>query len=292
MFRVDGRGKVFWLIAGMCVSLPSATAQAAAPGLPEASANGTVAAPSSATAARSEAERARPTSVAPSSPRALDEVPRIGVVESAFGSRARTVFVGAEGLFSSNSSHSTQGGMLLGGSPLPRLTLYGMFGRDAEGRFSPSATAQYAFLGAEGAQHALAGLVQYKAEGFTEAGGELELGVLTGLHRSRWLLNVGAVAGFGLEEEEEGEVDAEGKLRVAYDVLDSVRVGILARFRERLAGERRLPGDRNWDFIGGPEVAGTFGPFMLSASGGPTTFGVADGVGAYGMLTLAAVSRL
>ncbi|HET9929784.1 MAG TPA: hypothetical protein VFQ35_03820 [Polyangiaceae bacterium] len=292
MFRVDGRGSLLLILAAACVGLRAEPALAAAGS--DATTSTSAPTPMSSTLmARPDERRANETTpLEQPGQRALDEVPRVGVVESAFGSPRRTIFAGAEGLLIPKASESGQGGFFFGGSPLPRLTLYGMLGRDGEGRFAPSATAQYAFLGAEGAQHALAALVQYKTEGFTEAGGELELGLLTGFHRARWLLNVGAVAGFGLEEEDEGEMDAEGKLRVAYDVLDSVRVGVLARFRERLAGERRLTGDRNWDFIGGPEVAGSFGPFMLSASGGPTTFGVPDGVGAYGMLTLAAVSRL
>lgn len=286
MAWVDGRRRTgIRILAAAYVSVLASSAWAA-PALDD---NG--AAAPTLVSATPPAEQRKPAEPSPPSFHAADEVPRLGLVESAFGTTSGVVFAGLSGIAVSNSSEHTQAGVLLGGSPLRRLTLYGLFGRDGEGRFSPSATAQYAFLGGAGESHALSGLVQYKAEGFTEAGGELELGVLTGFHHARWYLNLGALTGFGLEEEEEGEIDAEGKARVGYDVLDSLRLGVLARFRERLAGDRRLAGGRNWDFIGGPEITGSFGPFVLAASGGPTTLGVSDGVGAYGMLTLAAASR-
>jgi len=230
---------------------------------------------------------------------AADEIPRIGVVESAFGSSRGVVFAGLQGLGVSNSSEHAHAGLLVGGSPLPRLTLHGLFGRDGKGNFSPTVSAQFAFLGSQREGYALSVLAQYKAEGFTEAGGELESGLFAAFRRHGWYVNLGALVGFGLEEEgeeggakeEEGEVDAEGKLRIGYEVLGALRVGAIARFREQLSGERRLAGGKNWDFLGGPELIGSFGPWMVAASGGPTTLGVADGVGAYGMLTFAAASR-
>lgn len=235
------------------------------------------------------------------SKRAGDEVQRLDYVESAYGSSPRTVFAGVSGTAISSSEERAQLGLLLGGSPLPRLTLHGMVGRDGKGHFAPWLAAQYAFWGGGPERHALGALVQYKTEGFTEAGGELELGALFSLRPGRFQLDLAAIFGIGLEEDEkeekapgkdDGEADAEGKLRFAYRIFEPLRAGVIGRFRQRVVGERSLAGGKSWDFIGGAELVASLGPCAISASGGPTTLGVAGGVGAYGLLSVALFSGL
>lgn len=234
-------------------------------------------------------------------PVAAHEAQRLSFVENAYGSSRGVVFAGVSSLAISSSEERAQLGVLFGGSPLPRLTLHGLVGRDGKGHFAPWLAAQYTFVGGGHEHHALGALLQYKTEGFTEAGGELELGALFSLRPGRLRLDVATLFGIGLEEEEaamraageeEGEADAEGKLRLGYQVLASVQVGIVGRFRQRVIGERSLAGGKSWDFIGGGEVVASLGPCAIAASGGPTTLGVADGVGAYGMLSVALFSAL
>jgi len=243
--------------------------------------------------------RDEPETTAASRPIAADEAQRLSFVENAYGSAPRTIFAGVSGLAISSSEERAQVGVLIGGSPLKRLTIHGLVGRDGKGHFAPWLAAQYAFLGGLKERYALGALAQYKTEGFTEAGGELELGALFSLRPGRFHLDVGALFGVGLEEEEaeregeeEGEADVEGKLRFGYNVLEPLRVGVVGRFRQRVVGERSLAGGKGWDFIGGGEVVASLGPCAISASGGPTTLGVADGVGAYGMLSVALFSAL
>jgi hypothetical protein len=193
---------------------------------------------------------------------------------------------------SSNSAQRTQAGVLLGGSPLEGLTLHGLVGRDAKGRFAPWLAAQWAFLGGGRADYALALFGQYKAEGLTEAGGEAEGGLLSSWRSGSFILDAGLIAGAGVEEEEVGEFDAEQKLRAGFALVGPVRGSLVLRVRERVAGERPLSGGRTWDALGGPELLASLGPLALAASGGPTTVGVSQGLGAYGMLSVALYSGL
>lgn len=238
---------------------------------------------------------------APVEPRhvAGDEVQRMSYVESAYGASTGIVFGGAVSQVDSNAPKNAQAGMLFGGSPLRRLTLTALLGRDEKARFAPSLAAQFLAWGGGQEPHALGVFAQYKAEGFTEAGGEVELGPLYSFRPGRFRLDAAALFGIGLEEEaakgggeERGEADVEGKLRIGYQVLAPLRIGLLGRFRSRVSGERSLAGGKTWDFIGGGELVTSFGPFAIAASGGPTTVNVASGVAAYGMLSLALMTKL
>jgi hypothetical protein len=249
-------------------------------------------------AAPASARREAATPPPATKPIAKDEIQRLSFVENAYGASARNMFAGVSGLAISRSDERAQLGVLIGGSPFKRLTLHGLVGRDGKGRFAPSLAAQYALLGGLPERYALGALAQYKAEGFTEAGGEVELGALFSVRPGRFHLDATALFGIGLEAEAreaergEGEADAEAKLRLAYDVFEPLRAGVVGRFRKRVVGERTLAGNKSWDFIGGAEVVASLGPCAVSLSGGPTTLGVADGVGAYGMLSVALFSAL
>lgn len=251
--------------------------------------------------AHTEAPRQLPDTAAAVEPArvAADEVQRMSYVESAYGASPGTVFAGAVSQLDSNAPKAAQAGMLFGGSPLRRLTLTALLGRDEKARFAPSLAAQFLAWGGGQEHHALGVLAQYKAEGFTEAGGEVELGPLYSFRPGRFRLDAGALFGIGLEEEgaagggeEAGEADVEGKLRIGYQVFAPLRLGLLGRFRRRVSGERSLAGGKTWDFVGGGELVTSFGPFAIAASGGPTTVNVASGVAAYGMLSLALMTKL
>ncbi len=212
-------------------------------------------------------KREEPTRADAVKPVAADEAQRLSFVENAYGSSPRSVFAGLSGLAISNSDERAQLGVLLGGSPLERLTVHALVGRDGKGHFAPWLAVQYAFLGGLQQRYALGALAQYKAEGFTEAGGELEFGALFSVRPGRFHLDAAAFFGFGLEDEgeakkpgqDDGEADAEGKLRVAYDIFGPLRAGAVGRFRRRVVGERSLAGGKSWDFIGGGELVASLG---------------------------------
>jgi hypothetical protein len=280
----------------LVTSVFSATAALAAKRLPEPASTEPASFASTAPAPASE----RPAPEPSAQPQAANEVQRLSFVENAYGTSKGNVFAGVSGLAISNSDERARVGVLLGGSPLKDLTLHGMVGRDGKGHFAPWLAAQYTILGGGTRRHALGALAQYKTEGFTEAGGELELGALFSLRPGLFFIDLAAIVGIGLEEEgeegkegeEEGEADGEAKLRFGYQLFEPLRIGAVGRLRKRLEGERGLAGGKTWDFIGGAEAVASFGPCAVSASGGPSTVGVASGVGAYGMLSVALFSPL
>ena len=223
---------------------------------------------------------------------ARDEAPRLGLVESPYGLAPGAFMAGLTGTTTSKQSENhTEGGVRLGVSPLSRLTVHGLVGRDDKGHFSPVLTANVRLLGGLSEGYAIGLLAQYKAEGFAELGGEAEIGALAAMRAGRLSLMGNLVAGVGVEEEEVGEMDGEVKARIGYDVASFFRVGAEGQFRRRLAGDRSLAGGRKMDALGGPQLTWLAGPVALALAGGPTTVGVAQGSGAYGMLTVAAVTR-
>ena len=146
-------------------------------------------------------------------------------------------------------------------------------------------------LGSLEERFALGLLAQYKAEGFSELGGEAEVGVTMGGRLGRFSAMSNLVVGAGVEQEEVGELDGEAKLRVGYDVVGPLRLGAEGQVRRRFAGEHRLAGGRQWDALGGPQVMLLAGPVAVSLSGGATTNGVAAGVGTFGMATVVVLTR-
>jgi len=75
--------------------------------------------------------------------------------------------------------------------------------------------------------------------------------------------------------------DPHGELldRVGYDVLPFLRLGGEGRARVRFSGDVTLPGGRTWDMFIAPQVLGYYGAFFGALTAGPSTVGIADGVG-------------
>lgn len=248
--------------------------------------------PATGMAAGDDAQAQPPPQPAPPARDARDEAPRLGLVESPFGMRSGTFMAGLTGTkTSAKSSNEAEGGAWLGFSPLSRLTVHGLVGRDAKGSFSPVLTGHVRLLGSLEERFALGLLAQYKTEGFSELGGEAEIGVTMGGRLGRFSAMSNLVVGAGVEEKEAGEVDGEAKLRVGYDVVGPLRLGAEGQIRRRFAGDQRLAGGRQWDALGGPQVMLLAGPAAVAVSGGATTTGVAAGVGTFGMATVVFLTR-
>lgn len=216
--------------------------------------------------------------------------PRYAFVESPWGFDRTGMFAAlAAGAVSAKGQSESQGGLRLGGS-FDRLTVHALLGRGLDQRWSPTATAHVRLIGSAQGTYALGLVGQYKAEGFTEAGGEAEFGVTFGLRHRRFYLEANAMAGAGLEEAEGGEMDAEGKLRVGLRALETLRVGAEGQFRQRLAGDRRLPGNKTNDWTVGPQLIFATGPVFAAVTGGATS--QLGQTGAFGVLTVGATSGL
>jgi len=212
----------------------------------------------------------------------------LAFTHSAFGARAGKL--GAHGFGSAQwaeSGGAGRGGVTVYGSPFNRLTLLATGERRLDGRYGPTASLAYRVLGSVEQGWSVAAMGAYKAEGFAEIEGEIELGALFSMARDGWHLDVNGVAGGGLEESE--EFDAETKVRGGYDATNWLRVGFDSRGRYRLRGPVLLAGDRKWDVIGGPQVTASWSRFYGSALVGATTVDVASGVGAVSWLTLGGV---
>jgi hypothetical protein len=90
-------------------------------------------------------------------------------------------------------------------------------------------------------------------------------------------MHANAIGGVGLGDS--GEVDTEGRLRLARDLGSSFRAGLDGQARFRVNGDTRLPGNRTWDFAGGPQVMAGFGNLFGAVTAGPATMGVQSGIG-------------
>lgn len=228
---------------------------------------------------------------APPPPREVrDGAPRLGLTEGPFGLAGGTMWAAAVGGGTSAGKGQSygEGGVLVGGAPIDRLTLHVFGGRTSDGRWAPDATAHVTFLGSTRDGYALGALARYKLEGFSEAGGEVELGLTGGLRTRRFYLDVNAIFGAGLEEEEGGEMDGELKLRTGIAATDALRVGIDGRARKRMNGSRTLAGNKTWDALGGPQISLALGSLYCAVQGGATTVSIADGVGVFGLATVGA----
>lgn len=176
------------------------------------------------------------------------------------------------------------GGLRLWGAPIDRVTLLAEGLRSDTGELAPAFTLQVRIL--ENQTWAFGALGRYKAEGFAEIEGELEAGLLGSYAAGGLYLDLNAVAGRGIEED---ETDGELSFRGACEAFGPVRVGVEGRARYRLAGARDLSNGRPWDAVGGAQLTASFDQFYVGALTGPTTVGVANGVGWSSMLTFGGV---
>lgn len=219
-----------------------------------------------------------------------EEAPLIGYTLSAFGSSALTLGVaGYAGVLGGGAAaDSTQlgGGTRIWGSPIDRVTLFIEIDRPPYREVAPSATVAVRILGDREKGYAVGGMLSYRTEGFARIEGEVEGALLASVARRGFHADANVVVGGGLEEE---EIDGELKLRVGYDVTPWLRAGADGRFRYRLAGDRSLPGGRMGDAIGGPQLVFGVWHFFGALGGGPTTVGVATGLGWHVTATLGGV---
>jgi hypothetical protein len=216
--------------------------------------------------------------MAPPSADVRFEVPHIGLANSAFTGTAGAF--GAVGLASGRGDsqfNRAAGGVTIFGSPIERLTLVA----SAEQRlvktsFAPIFSAMVRLAGSLSKGWALGAMVTYKAEGFAEIEGEVELGVNFSLLRGNWHVDVNAVVGAGFEE---SEVDAELFFRFAYDLNRWFSLGMDSRVRHRLSGEKKLAGGRGVDFIAGPQAVFGTPRFFVGLTAGASTVQVRQDVG-------------
>ncbi|MEO6576175.1 MAG: hypothetical protein ABIP89_20135 [Polyangiaceae bacterium] len=224
------------------------------------------------------------------------EVPNYAYAYTAYGATAKTLGVQAYGLGVATARQRgiVGGGIMVWGSPVDRLTLIGDDQRDLYGSFAPSAAVIVRIVGKNGDGWSLGGLGKFKVEGFgdgkaTGAGtaplkrgeieSEVELGALLSYAKTGGLhFDLDAISGMGTGDD--GEVDAEGRLRLGYDLTRMFRLGIDGQIRARLHGPTYLPNGRIWDFAAGPQAILGSKNFFGSVTGGPATMGlVSDRVG-------------
>jgi hypothetical protein len=150
-------------------------------------------------------------------------------------------------------------------------------------KFAPSATVQVRLFGSRAKGWALAAALTYKGQSFDALGGEIEGSVLFSVERGGFHFDTNATFGHDLDGE---EADGEVKMRLGYDVTSWMRLGLDGRFRYRVTGDNLLPGNRQGDGVGGPEVLFGYKWFFLALSGGPSTVGVAQGLGVFGQTAI------
>jgi hypothetical protein len=209
------------------------------------------------------------------------DVPRVAYTDTAFGVAPSTLGIAGfgevrNGVDTESDAH-LGGGLRIWGSPVDRL----LFVLDAQrndetDKFAPAITAQVRILGSEKDGWAFGALTRYKAEGFADLGGEMEAGLLGSINGSGLHLDANVVAGADFDG---GESDGEALARGGYDVLKFLRLGAEGRFRSRLTGNTELPGHRNWDGFGGPQVLAFADHYFGAVTGGPSTVGISDKLG-------------
>lgn len=219
------------------------------------------------------------------------QVIQVAYTPSAFGTDAGVIgaagFSSARGDLAAGQPAQFGGGLRIWGSPLERLAFQVDGERRDDGTAAPSASVFVRLLGTHDGSWALAALAKYKAEGFAEVEGEIELGLANSWQRSGWNFDLGAIAGAGFEEE---EVDGELLARLRYAIAEYLSLGAEGRGRYRLRGSAPLPGGRDWDAFGGAQVCAQSTHFFGAFTFGPSTIGIERGVGWQGMLTAGGVS--
>ncbi len=223
--------------------------------------------------------------------------PIVAYAYSARGTEAKTLGVQAYGLgmLAAGQDGTVGGGGAIWGSPIDRLTLIVDGQRNLSREFSPSAAAIFRIYGDGREGLSLGALGKFKIDGFAggpdrdEIESEIEIGGLVSYRGPFWYLDVNAIAGRGTGDD--GETDAEGRLRLGRDLGDHVRVGIDGQVRARLAGPRYLANGRTWDFVAGPQGTFSWGQFYGALTAGPTTTAlVTKNIGWSAILTVGGVA--
>ena len=211
-----------------------------------------------------------------------DEVPNFAYAYSAYGTSPGAV--GAQvyslGLVAPGQEATLGGGGAIWASPFKRLTLIADAQRNVAKNFSPSAAVIVGLHGNRTEGLSLSGLGKFKIDGFAagpdhdEVESEIEIGFLASVAEPGWLFDLNAIAGRGLGDD--GETDAEGRLRFARSLGSMFRLGVDAQARARLSGPRTLPNGRTWDFAAGAQTLLGVDNFYGSLTAGPTTSGLTN----------------
>jgi hypothetical protein len=220
-------------------------------------------------------------------PLVTEPAPILGYAYSAYVADARTIGARAHTTALLDRKLEMGGGATVWGSPIDRVLLIADAQRSVEGPFAPS------FAGIVRLVGGLSALAKFKIDGFAEGPegemeSELEAGLLFSYARESFHADVNAIAGAGLGDE--GEVDSEARARIGLDVTSHVRVGADGQGRFRLAGDRRLPGNRTWDFAAGPQIVVAASPFFAALTSGPCTMSTASKLGWSSILSLGAAT--
>ena len=221
----------------------------------------------------------------------------IPVTGYAYSTGVSSGTVGAMGtgsglVFGSRSTFG--GGGTVWGSPLAGLTMIADAQRDVTGQFVPSAAVLVRLLGDHARGWSLGALGKFKVDGFTrgrddELETEAETGLVLSFVRERVHFDLNGLAGFGLGDD--GDRDAEGRVRFGVDVTSFLRLGIDEQARYKLGGPQPLVGNRKWDIAGGPQVLLHWRNFFGAITAGPTTVGVIDhSAGWMALLSVGAVT--
>lgn len=213
------------------------------------------------------------------------EPPIVAYGYTAFGVPRGTLGAAAYGVGlvpGSDQRATLGGGVTAWGSPVDRLTLVGDASRDALGNFAPSGAAVVRILGNREQGWSLGAIGKLKVDGFgmgpsREMESEIESGLLLSQRRDGWYLDLDAIGGVGLGDD--GEVDVEARLRAGRSLTTALKIGIDGQWRARVAGDRRLYGERTWDFASGAQVLVGMRRFFAALTTGPSTVGVWQGVG-------------
>jgi len=210
-----------------------------------------------------------------------EDVPLVAYTTNAFAGTPATI--GASGFTETRATPSgTRGlanaGLRIFASPFDRLSLMiDAQRREENDEFAPSLTAQIRILdGGFGSAWALGVLGRYKTEGFAELGGELEGGVLFSVGSHGLHLDSNLIAGGDFDG---GESDGEFLARFGYDASRYLRVGLEGRGRYRISGVNKLPGNRDWDAFGGPQLMVFADHYFAAVTAGPSTVGISDNLG-------------
>lgn len=167
------------------------------------------------------------------------------------------------------------GGGSIWATPVDRLTLVLDARRSLSKEFTPSAAALVRIVGTGGEGFSLAGLGKFKVDGFAagpshdEIESEVEAGAVASFAQAGWFVDLNAIGGRGTGDE--GETDAEARLRFGHAIGERVRLGVDGQVRARVAGPRYLPNGRTWDFAAGPQAMLALDWLFAALTIGPST---------------------